>query len=155
MELASDSVRLLASRVGTTGGDWHVDDRFQLVDNEHPLIVSSQQRSVAPFVLTFDYWLLSRSLGMCNGVEVFFLGERTTKFVALSRDRFRRIVLNESTCTLTVDVHVWYKEQVVLQVAKQMQSNRSVSVVERTMSGNDPQFERRFGEQWIEVQVNM
>jgi hypothetical protein len=42
MELASD-VRLLASRVGTTGGDWHVDDRFQLVDNEHPLIVSSEQ----------------------------------------------------------------------------------------------------------------
>jgi hypothetical protein len=151
----TNSARLLASVVGTTGGDWHIDAKFAVVDEQHPLITPAQRQPISEFALNFDYWLLSQSLGTCSGIEWFFLGERATKFVAVSRDRFRRVSLDETACRLTADVHIGQNEQVVIQVAHLQRASGSVRVVERTMSGNDPQFERRFGEQWIEVQVSM
>ena len=83
--------------------------------------------------LSFEYWMLSPSLGNCGGYQWFALGELDTKFVPLSVDRFARVELvHEPSCAIVWRLQARFaasntEELVLYAAARRLAANGTAS----------------------------
>ena len=100
---AGNGAAWLVSRLGHSPNEWLAEPPVELRSAAPEFGVPSRLDNASDG-LSFDFYFLTPQLGECGGKRWFALGERLTKFVPLSVDRFAAVALSTAPCGVRYDL---------------------------------------------------